>query len=139
MSIKTELWESREHEEIMMKGIKKKRWVLTRKEKREQRMGDCGVSERTREGGKKWKRQDRPESNERDSGGESIGEMMICGSLQCASVTGMALQGSMKSLLIVRSGNRSPRLLALIDLFTFQRLDPAQKKMMRGSQGINIW
>lgn len=59
MSIKTELWESREHEEIMMKGIKKKRWVLTRKEKREQRMGDCGVSERTREGGKKWKRQDR--------------------------------------------------------------------------------
>lgn len=88
---------------------------------------------------KKWKRQDRPESNERDSGGESIGEMMICGSLQCASVTGMALQGSMKSLLIVRSGNRSPRLLALIDLFTFQRLDPAQKKMMRGSQGINIW
>ena len=64
--------------------------------------------------------------------------MMICGSLQCASVTGMALQGSMKSLLIVRSGNWSPQLLALIDLFTFQRLDPTQKKMIRGSRGINI-
>lgn len=58
----------------------------------------------------------------------SGGEMMICGSLQCASVTGMALQGNMKSLLIVRSGNWSSQLLALIDLFTFQRLDPTKKK-----------
>lgn len=53
---------------------------------------------------------------------------MICGSLQCASVTGMALQGNMKSLLIVRSGNWSSLLLGLIDLFTFQRLGPTQKK-----------
>lgn len=59
-------------------------------------------------------------------------------SLRRASVTGMALQGSMKSLLIVRSGNWSPQLLALIDLFTFQRLDPTQKKMIQGSLGINI-
>lgn len=57
--------------------------------------------------------------------------MMICGSLHCASVTGMALQGNMKSLLIVRSGNWSSQLLALIDLFTFQRLDPTPKKKKR--------
>lgn len=64
---------------------------------------------------------------------------MICSSLQCASVTGMALQGSMKSLLIVGSGNWSPQLLALIDLFTFQRLNLTQKKMIPVRQGINIF
>lgn len=58
---------------------------------------------------------------------------MICGSLQCASVTGMALQGSMKSLLIVRSGKRSSQFLALIDLFTFQRLDPTRRENTEGS------
>lgn len=89
--------------------------------KGEQRNGrqQC-VSERERE-----KSESPRESNrERASGGE----MMICGSLQCASVTGMALQGNMKSLLIVRSGNWSSQLLALIDLFTFQSLDPPLKK-----------
>jgi len=69
---------------------------------------------------------------------ENGAEMMICGSHQCACVTGMALQGSMKSFLIVRSGNRSSQLLAMTDLFTFQRLDPTQKKMIRGSRDINI-
>lgn len=73
---------------------------------------------------------------------------MICGSLQCASVTGMALQGSMKSLLIVPSGNWSSQFLALIDLFTFQRLDPTRRENTeerggaggRGrTRGINRW
>lgn len=53
---------------------------------------------------------------------------MICDSLLCASVTRMALQGSMKSLLIVQSGNWSSQLLAMIDLFTFHCLHPPSQK-----------
>lgn len=77
---------------------------------------------------KKKNRKKREHTRKKARRRQSEGELMICGSLQCASVTGMALQGSMKSLLIVRSGNWSFQLLALIDLFTFQRLDPTRRE-----------
>lgn len=67
------------------------------------------------------------------------------GDLWLSAAPPMALQGGMKSLLIVPSGNWSSQLLSVMDLFTFQRLDPTQelkkkkkKEMMQGIQGINI-
>lgn len=50
----------------------------------------------------------------------------------------MALLGSMKRLLTVSSGNTSLQLLALIDLFTFQRLGPTLKKQRRSWADINV-
>lgn len=79
----------------------------------------------------KWKDQSRSV--------HSRAKPMICDSLQRASVTGMALQGSMKSLLIVQSGNWSSQLLAMTDLFTFQRLDPSRKKIRRREAGASIF
>lgn len=73
---------------------------------------------------KKRERERRREKNESE---------MICGPLQCASITRMALLGGMKGCLIVWSGNVISALLALIDLFTFQRLEPvcsARQKTM---------
>lgn len=56
---------------------------------------------------------------------------MICGPLLCASITRIGLMGGMKRLLIVRSGNVILVLLALIDLFTFQRLSPVWRERAR--------
>lgn len=102
-NIKTEQWESREHEESMMKSIRKKGKGKAEGGRGEQRSRVCICGSERREEMKRKKKERKKSKSDR--GRESRGEKMICCSLQRASLTGMALQGSMKSLLIVRSGN----------------------------------
>lgn len=136
-SVKSELWVSRES----MRGLGWRAFRKVLEERRGERRAASGrkgeKNYRAESSGRRKSRRRRPG---RLGGGKARrGELMICGSLSSV----LALQewpsrAAWKASWLSGVVTGAPSSLPLTDLFTFQRLDPAQKKMIRGSQGINI-